>query len=378
MSKILFIMKYPLADFYSVKGKFNGQMKAAQSLGHDVYYIAYDHQAVYCMHGKGKKPIKTIRFGGSRLYLHTKAFFDLYDSVLRLLRSENFDIAYLRHAPLSAKGVTMCRKLQESGCKIAVEISTYPLNREKASSLLRSLYQKYSALCWKRASKFVSLFALIGEEASDFNGVPAINISNGVDVDAVSLRQPQPEKKIHLLAVASMSIWHGYDRVIRGIAALDDADKEKIVLDMVGDEGDGSRAQWKQLVKELGLEKQVVFHGKITGAALDPFYEKADVGICSLGMHRLHFKSASVLKLREYTARGLPFVYAANDPVLPSAQDFCLKVPHDDTPVDIRRVIAFAQTMRESPSMPSLMRDYARRVMSWEEQMRKVIDRLND
>ena len=60
MSKILFVMKYPLEEAYSVKGKFDGQMKAARSLGYDVYYIAYDHKATYLIHGEEKTCIKKI------------------------------------------------------------------------------------------------------------------------------------------------------------------------------------------------------------------------------------------------------------------------------------------------------------------------------
>lgn len=379
MSKILFVMKYPLEEAYSVKGKFDGQMKAARSLGYDVYYIAYDHKATYLIHGEEKTCIKKIAFGKSRHYAHTKAFFDLYDSVTCILRDEQFDIAYIRHAPLSFKGVGMCRKLQKIGCKVVVEIATYPQGREKQPTLPRKLYALFSGLCWRSASKSVSLFTLIGEYAPSYNGVPALNISNGIDADAVELRKPCfDDDKVHLLAVASMSSWHGYDRIIRSIAALNNADRDRVVLDMVGNEGDGSLDRWKQLTSELSLEKQVVFHGKRTGMELNPFYDKADIGICSLGMYRIGFESGSILKLREYTARGLPFVYAANDPALPTEQSFCLHVSNDDKPINMKQIMEFAMELRKKHDMPRIMHEYAQKFMSWEGQLKQVFDRVND
>lgn len=379
MSKVLFVMKYPLEEDYSVKGKFNGQMNAARELGHDVYFMAYDHNGVYLIHGNEQKMIKRIKFGNSKHYIHTKAFFDLYYGVIQALQTEHFDMAYVRHAPLSLIGALMCLKLQKSGCKIIVEIPTYPPEKEKQTTLLRTLYIKYSSFCWRIASRFISLYALIGETADSYNGVPAINIDNGIDVDSVSNRHPcYDDKRVHLLAVASMSVWHGYDRIITSIAALSNEDKDHIIFDMVGGEGDGSLNKWKQMVKDLGVEKQVVFHGRRTGEALDQFYEGADIGICSLGMYRIGFESGSILKLREYTARGLPFVYAANDPALPSEQEFCMKVPNDNTPIDVKQLIEFALALREKPDIPAVMRGYAKQIMSWEGQMRKVFDSLHD
>lgn len=377
MEKVLFVMKYPLVDSYSVKGKFNGQMKAVERLGYDVYYLAFDHEAFYLVNKDEHKIIKNVKFAKSKHYIHTKVFYDLYNCVKRVLRQERFDMAYIRYAPLSFNGVSMLRRLKMSTCKTVVEIPTYPPEVGKATALIRRIYLKYSMLCWKIANKYLSLYALIGEKATIVNGVPAINICNGSDVESVNLRQPQfDDNRVHILAVAAMSVWHGYDRMIKGIATLDKDFRDRIVFDMVGNEGDGSLTQWKQLVEELGLEKQVIFHGRKMGEELDPFYEKADVGICSLGMYRIGFESGSILKLREYSARGLPFVYAANDPALPTEQKFALKVPNDDTPIDVKQVIDFALALRNEEDIPIQMREYARNVMSWESQMKLVFDAL--
>ena len=111
---------------------------------------------------------------------------------------------------------------------------------------------------------------------------------------------------------------------------------------------------------------------------LNPFYDKADIGICSLGMYRIGFESGSILKLREYTARGLPFVYAANDPALPTEQSFCLHVSNDDKPINMKQIMEFAMELRKKHDMPRIMHEYAQKFMSWEGQLKQVFDRVND
>lgn len=378
MAKVLFIMKYPLVDAYSVKNKFNGQIAAVDDMGHDVYYVAYDKKHTYLVHRGEKTIIKNIWFGNWSMYIHTKAFFDLFNSVCRVLKKENFDIAYIRHCPLSYGGYRMFRKLKENGSKLIVEIPTYPASREKQPTVLRSLYMRYSSYWWNKVHSLLNLYTLIGDKADYIGQIPAQNIDNGTDVNLLPLREPKPETdKVHLLALASMSYWHGYDRLIRGIAALPKEERDTVILDMVGDEG-AALSEWKVLAKELQVEEQVLFHGRKTGAELDPFFDVADLGICSLGFCRINFTSGSILKLREYTSRGLPFVYAAEDPAIDAPQPFCMKVPNDESVVDVHSMIAFAKEMREHPDMPTKMRQYANERMTWQSQFEKVFNKLKE
>ena len=379
MAKVLFVMKYPLEDIYAVKNKFDGEMNACLKLGHDVSYIAYDHKYTYLIHDGKKTKIKKIHLGEKKFYIHTLAFYDLYESVIRIISCDQFDIAYIRRAPLSIKALVMFHKLKETSCKIVVEVPTYTQTKEKEKRITRRIYASYSRMCWRIANKSVLLYTLIGEKAENYNGVRAINIENGIDVLSMPLRVPKyDEEKIHLLAVASMSKWHGYDRLIHGIKALDANQRSKIVFDVVGDEGDGSLNEWKNLVEDLRLTEQVLFHGRKVGHELDPFFEKGDVGICSLGMYRNGFQSGSILKLREYMARGLPFVFAAEDPAIHGELAFCMKVTNNDDPIDVNHIIEFAYKMRKTVGISKQMRNYAEEEMSWKTQMRSVFDTLKD
>ena len=92
------------------------------------------------------------------------------------------------------------------------------------------------------------------------------------------------------------------------------------------------------------------------------------MAIGSLARHRSGITNIKTLKNREYAARGLSFIYSEQDSDFED-KPYILKVPADESPIDIRLIIEFYQKRKMSPleirnSIQSL---------SWVEQMKKVI-----
>lgn len=378
MKKILFIMKYPLTESYSILQKFDGQMQAVRNLGYDVFYISFDKDYLYLNHGNEKKPIKRTTWGKSRLYFHLLSFYDIYTAANKLIKGMRFDVVYFRYGPLNLFGNRLFKTAKKYS-KLVVEIPTFPSDREKQKTALRRAYLKYSNIWWKLSAPNISLFSLIGEKADAYLNVPAINISNGIAVEKVPLKSHgKDDGKIHLLAVASMCDWHGYDRVIRGLAQWKDPEKANYILDLAGRDGDGSLERWKKLTRELHLEENVVFHGHVTGDALTDLFETATVGVCSLGMYRKGFAFSSELKLREYMARGLPFICAHADTDTPEDMPWCLKIDNNDSPVPMDKVKDFACRVKGDESLSKTMRAYALKNMTWESQFKEIFKRLEE
>lgn len=371
MKKILFIMKYPIHVQYTLKQKFMGQIDAITKMGYEAWYITFDTDYIYVNCPNGRTIIRTTTGGHSKQYIHTLAFIDIYLAICKLVSNQKFDLVYFRKSPIGIIGRKMCSYIKMSGAKLVVEITSYP-EVEKPKNKLRALYFMYSDRMWKKSYSKVDLFTLIGKKSDNYYGYHAINIENGVAVDNVPVKQwTKTDNKIHLLALASMCIWHGYDRLIQGLADYSGNDKERIIIDMVGNEGDGSLKKWKKLTQSLSIENQVIFHGRVEGDALTDIFNQANVGVCSLGLYRMGFQSGSILKLREFMARGLPFIYAADDPSIDPTKTWYLKVSNDDLPIDISRVIEFANNLNSDVS--SEMREYAIKHMSWESQFERII-----
>lgn len=127
-----------------------------------------------------------------------------------------------------------------------------------------------------------------------------------------------------------------------------DCTRKKVFLHFAG-EGD-ELPLYQKIVKAKKLEPYVVFHGYLTGNALDEFYDGMDMGICSLGCHRIGiYDCVSVLKSREYLAKGLPIVSSTQVDVIEES-DFSYKfyVPQDESNVSIKELVQFYKHISQS------------------------------
>ena len=376
MPTILFLMKYPLHRRENLKAKFDGQMAAARALGWKAYCIGWDGQGMSLV-GEGVcEPLRRNRFARLPGYDHTLIFHDLMLAAREALRRVPTDVVYLRYMPTFGGALTTLRQLKAEGGRLVLEYPTYPKEQENSRFFLRRQVFRYTDRILGRIHPLVDLYALIGAPCDGtLDGRPAMNIVNGVDVDAYPQHTPNADDPtVRLLALASMSGWHGYDRILHSLAAYQ-GDAE-VRIEFAGGDGDGSLAVWTALSKSLGLEDRVMFHGPLYGEALDALIARCDVGVGSLGMYRFGITQGMTLKLREYMARGLPFLSAVEDPALPDDPAFALRVPNDDTPIDMAQVVAFGKNAKRDADVSRRMRTHAMKTMSWTGVMRAVLERV--
>lgn len=376
MALCLFVMKYPLHLPENLKGKFDGQMAAMRALGHEAYCIGWDREGMWLLGEGTQEPLLKCPLNRLPGYDHTFIFVDLLRAVRQVMKSRKVDLLYWRYMPTFGNALGTARALKAQGGKLVMEFPTFPREEENRRSLLRRPVFAYADSMLKRISPLVDLYTAIGQPCGgEIDGRPAMNIVNGVDVERFALHAPNPGSlEIRLLAVASMAGWHGYDRILRAMAEY--RGPARVCLHLAGGDGDGSLARWKELAQALGLGDRAVFHGPLYGAELDSLVASCDVGVGSLGMFRFGLTNGMPLKLREYMARGLPFLYAVEDPAIPRDSRFCLKVFNDESPIDLEQVVAFALQAKADGEAPGLMREHARRHMSWQGVMSGVLERL--
>ncbi len=84
----------------------------------------------------------------------------------------------------------------------------------------------------------------------------------------------------------------------------------------------------------------------------------------------------STLKLREYCAEGLPFVYAYDDSEFDNYR-FAKKFSNDDDPIDINEIVSFYNEIK-TENYYEIMRDFARKNLTWDVQMKPVIDVIEE
>ena len=169
------------------------------------------------------------------------------------------------------------------------------------------------------ANKFVQ-YAPEGIWFSIGSNKKTLLIGNAVDVNAITARERSPawpSEELKLIGVAQLASWHGYDLVIRAMSEFRKiADKKyEISFTVIGV---GPALNYlKHLTKELALEDQVKFTGRLQGNELYKKYDDAHLAISAIGIHRIGLNYSSALKAREYCAVGIPFLTTGIDP------DFC-------------------------------------------------------
>jgi len=283
------------------------------------------------------------------------------------------DVIYSRIPPLSISTLISLRKPRN--CKVVFEFQSIE-NREAWSSgrysfaVLESIFGKI------RRRNIDGIVGVTDEitayqlKKSGDTSIPHITIGNGFEVSSV-LRRCAPEannNELDLLCVANVSRWHGLDRLLQGLTTY--RGTPKVVLHIAGDGAELPHLQ--QLTDELGIGDRVVFHGFTTGKALDDLFDQCHVAVGSLGIHRIGLKEASILKAREYCARGIPFIYGIADPDFPVDVPYILHLPADESPINIDLVLAFAQEVCADPDHPKKMRHYAEEHLDWSVKMKKL------
>ncbi|WP_278575378.1 glycosyltransferase [Fusobacterium ulcerans] len=297
---------------------------------------------------------------------------DLYFSLKKLQKTklyENIDFIYIRYFYSSPWFISYLKFLKKINLKVILEIPTYPYDGEVKDNFFARWDKKYREELHKYVDKVVTY-----SNDKEIWRIPCINISNGIDLDEIKLRNKKEiKKKIVFTSVSNCSIWHGIDRFINSILEyIKNNGKEKIIFNIVGEGNETSKLKW--IVKENKiLENIVIFYGRQSGKELDEFYNITDIGIGSLGIHRISLETVQPLKNREYCAKGLPFIISFNDPDFIN-KEFVYKVSNNEGLFDIEKIIEWYKNLKITSEE---IKEYSKN-FSWDIQMKKVVDYLKE
>ena len=112
----------------------------------------------------------------------------------------------------------------------------------------------------------------------------------------------------------------------------------------------------------------------LTGQDLDQIFERSHVAISSLGLFRNGFVTASVLKAREYTARGIPFVQASQDPDFEPLPSFVYGAPNAGTPLDLNDLLKWYDEFCKSNLRIPDIRRYAMEHLDYQTKIREYLE----
>ena len=370
--KALFLHFFDFAEHSGISKKIIAQINALKSNGveTDLCYLNIDKNGVQ---RRVCGDFTIDNFGNSFLAKFVKWF--KFKNLTNFVIENNYNFLYIRSFyNTTPQLLQMLKKINQAGVKIIIEFPTYPYDNEiKGAELKTRLIFFVNRLLRHRLKKYVHR-AVTFSGADEIHGIKTINISNGIEFESIKLKSISHNRtSVNLIGVAEVHLWHGYDRVINGIAEYYSVNREKkVYFNIVGDGDTGETERLKSLVRTLNLEEYVKFSGYLSGSDLDDAFDNADFGIASLARHRTNISAIKTLKNREYAARGIPFIFSEDDSDF-NGMPYVIKATPDESSVDINMILQFLSGFSMEPSE---IRDSITDKLSWRIQMREVLNNI--
>ena len=374
--KILFLVYHGFSEISGITKKIRNQVKGLRENGHEVHvcYYTFSPEGRRCRY---VDDTIIADYGTGRLAAIRQRL--SYGCIYDYCRAQDIQLVYARSF-MNANPwlIRLFSRLRRAGIRAVTEIPTYPYDGEFVGFPLLARLGLYTDKMFRRRLSAQMDAMVTFSDATEIFGQRTINISNGVDMDSIPLHRPTPTPgEIHILGVAEVHYWHGFDRMIAGLGEYYNKVERprEIFFHIVGgvaqsEMHDSVHAPgFAELIERYCLGDRVIFHGQLHGDALDAVFDRCSFAVGSLGRHRSGITDIKTLKNREYATRGLPFIYSERDSDFDD-KPYVMKAPADESPIDVRAVLDFIDNHTFTPQE---IRDTVGS-MSWKNQMKIVVD----
>lgn len=246
-------------------------------------------------------------------------------------------LIYIRLMIPNPSLIALMKAAKKHGVKVLYEIPTYPYYGEQ----FRASRKKYravakiaiDALFSPLIKKYADHIVIIKSNSKIWLHSKMVEINNGVNTEKIKSKTEYDTKDgtFRMVTVGTLFPYHGYDRVLAGLKNCNEKVYDHPVeFHVVG--ASQTINELKEQAQKLGL-KRVIFHGMKTTDELNEMYEKFDVGLGCLALHRRNADIDTTLKIIEYYCRGVPVVTSGKSPYKNPA--VTIQIPDGEDPVDI-------------------------------------------
>jgi len=376
--KILFLVYHGFSEVSGISKKIHDQVKGLRENGYEVHLCYYDFDS----RGHRCRFIddKIIKDYGKGMLAGFRQRID-FDCIFEYCKQNGIQFIYARcFQNANPWLIRFFKRIKDLGIKSVTEIPTYPYDSEfvgfpfmtrmglKIDQFFRHrLYQQMNAI-------------VTFSDAEQIFGQRTIRISNGVDMDSIPLHQYQvpSDGSVHLIGVAEVHYWHGYDRLIAGLGEYykHTENPRQVFFHIVGGVHPNERYKsnafhpgMQAIIDKYAIQDKIIFHGQLFGEALDEVFNQSCFAIGSLARHRSGITVIKTLKNREYATRGIPFIYSEQDNDFDN-QPYVIKALPDESPIDVPQILDFIDQYHFQPE------DIRKTVehLSWKIQMKRVIE----
>lgn len=364
--KILFVIFHGFDPNNGISKKISYQLDAFKALGHETHICFMDE------HGTKRRIVDNtiVADYGNGVLSKIKKRIE-FSSITNYAISHKIDFVYIRsNHNANIFTIHMVKQMKQEGMKVVMEIPTYPYDSEyEAQGISRQIFQ--DKIFRHKFASYLDAIVTFSDFKAIF-GQRTIRISNGIDFQHIKMKDTinDTSKSLNMIGVAEIHEWHGFDRIVKGLAQYYSKPQDYIIrFHLVGYFFSAQiEAEFKHIITENHMEDYIILYGKKHGEELDEIFNRCDFGIGSLGRHRVGINRIKTLKNREYAARGIPFIYSEIDSDF-EKMPYVLKAPADESPISIHDIVDFYHALSISPQeIRNSIAD-----LSWENQMEHVI-----
>ncbi|HOA85951.1 MAG: glycosyltransferase family 4 protein [Microbacteriaceae bacterium] len=252
----------------------------------------------------------------------------------RMKEGENFDVAHqvvpvaMRYpSPAAGLGIPFVigpvgGSLDSPPAFVAEEGGTPWYQKLRSVDRFRIRHDRLLRRTYESADAVLGIAPYVREFLADVD-VQRLEIMSDVALHEVQPPVARADRvgPTRLLHVGRIVRTKGVRDAIRAVGAVSDLD---VRLDIVGEGND--RASCEQLVRELGLEERVTFHGAIPRKAVDEFYRRADVFVFP------SYREPGGSVVLEAMSFGLPLIVCDRGGPAANVTDECAIVLHAGSP----------------------------------------------
>lgn len=377
MMKVLFLVYHGFSEVSGISKKIHYQVKGLCENGYEVHlcYYTFAENGHRCRYVDDE----VIQDYGIGVWAGLRQRID-YHCIYDYCKLNGIQFVYARcFQNANPWLIKLFKKLRSLGIKCVTEIPTYPYDQEfDTFSRQERLGLKVDQLFRHRLYQNMDAIVTFSDVEHIF-GQRTIRISNGVDFDSIPVHDfhPSTDGTIHLIGVAEVHLWHGYDRLIAGLGEYykTQSSPKNIIFHIVGGVdpfdlyGQGHYPGLQTLIDQYGLQDHVMFHGQLFGEELDKIFNQSCFAIGSLARHRTGITVIKTLKNREYATRGIPFIYSETDSDFDD-KPYVVKASPDESPIIIQEILDF---INNNQLQPQKIRQTVEN-LSWRIQMRRVVE----
>jgi len=175
-----------------------------------------------------------------------------------------------------------------------------------------------------------------------------------------------------LISCSEYRSWHGIERLFNSVLSWKKTNPElQISIDIVGDIK-------KEDFNSHLIPENVEFHGLKSNDEVFKLAKNSNFGISTLSLYKKQMSEACPLKSREYISIGLPFIYAYDDVDIPLNNIFAMKIPNDNTLIDISSVLEWLNYIKRDSIKFKLDWHLLKKNISWDEKLKNYLVFINE